>query len=135
MLISRNSGPKAEVYAVERDDNRLSKPIERVQNYVADQRERVKVFTEEEFSREREVAEILRILNQAYVPWEQISNIKRVYDKLSRSGKDGFAGSMGVYELGRIHGIRAERKRRKGDQLHNRSIAFCTYQISKRFEI
>jgi hypothetical protein len=92
--------------------NKGLESIERVPAYVDDQRERVIVFTEEEFLMEREAAEIQRILGQMYVPFKQMWLIKRVYDTVSDNGVSPASGAMSVYELGCIHGIRAERKRR-----------------------
>lgn len=62
---------------------------------------------------ENEIMEALRILDQAFVPHKQAEMIKRVFDEMSRNGRFPYFGSMSIYELGRIHGIRAERKRRK----------------------
>ena len=68
--------------------------------------------TTEEILKEREAVETQRILDQMYVPFKQMDLIKRVYDEVSDNGVSPVSGILSVYELGRIHGIRSERKRR-----------------------
>lgn len=72
---------------------------------------------------EHEYLEALRLLDQAYAPFSKIGFIKQVYDKMSNKGVNPVFGAMAIYEIGRINGIRAERKRRKREPEVNRSIA------------
>ena len=88
------------------------KHIERVPAYVVDQRERVTVITEEEVLKQREVEEMLRIIGQSYTCPSLVDVIRGVWDKTSSNGQGVIWGAMATYELGRIHGIRSERKRR-----------------------
>ena len=68
--------------------------------------------TTEEVLKEREAIETQRILDEMRVPWEQMDLIKLVYYEASDNEVSPVSGILSVYELGRIHGIRAERKRR-----------------------
>ena len=68
--------------------------------------------TSEEVLKEREVEEMLRIIGQSNTHSSLVDTIRGVWDKTSSNGQDVTWGAMATYELGRIHGIRSERKRR-----------------------
>lgn len=84
-----------------------------MQNIISPDLEKSNVTaTTEEVLKEREAIETQRILDQMYVPFKQMDLIKRVYYEASDDGGGPVSGILSVYELGRINGIRSERKRR-----------------------
>jgi hypothetical protein len=73
---------------------------------------------------EREMAEAQKFLVEAPIPLgSTVALIKRVYDKEINDKQGSLWGAITVYELGRIHGIRSERKRRKKAQTVNSPVA------------
>lgn len=104
---------------LERERTHPLKPIERVSVKVANQGELITALTEEEVLWAREFDEILKILGQARWPWKHIKTIKRLFDEKNTGNSGTLWGSINVYELGRIHGIRQERERRKKRQAVN----------------
>lgn|GEM_PF-2929730 len=85
--------------------------------------ESVEKISNGDILKESEYLEILRLLEQARVHSGQKGLIKRVFNEMSDNGASPTFGSIAVYELGRIHGIRAERDRRKRGSEVNQSIA------------
>lgn len=73
--------------------------------------------TSEEVLKQREVEEMLRVIGQSYTHLSQVDVIRGVWDKTSSNGQDHFWGVLNVYEMGRIRGIRSERKRRKKESV------------------
>lgn len=74
--------------------------------------------TSEEIQWEREFEEMTRILGKARLPWQQLEMIERVFARSSDKLTNSYWGSINVYELGRINGIREERERRKRARGH-----------------
>lgn len=60
-----------------------------------------------------EAEEIVRIFDQTGLFFWPVNLIKQTHDKLRSKYNDNCFPILGVYLLGYIHGIRAERKRRK----------------------
>ena len=95
---------------------KILEPIKQVPANVSNNESSITASAEESL-KEREVEEILRIIGQSNTRSSLVGIIKRVYDKESGNGRDVTWGAMATYEMGHIHGIQSERKRRKEAQI------------------